>query len=187
MWHSEKINRDLQKKAWLKFSSEKNVHYRSSKGSYFLSASKFIQDMSSGNKVISMKNILHLYFTTWNPSKMLLSWVVFLFRNCAGPWYFYLLPLHLHQVTLLSGPGHLCFQHQQAEGEQTSPTRNSCAKYALSKIWMSRCFTPVDWCGYHSVPLKGEAQIKSWLKLFVYSSIWPEGIEYLFWHTFIPI
>lgn len=126
-------------------------------------------------------------FYNMDSFKMLLYWAVFFFRNCAGSWYFYLLPLHLHQVTLLSGPGHLCFRHQQVEGEQTSPTRNSCAKYALSKIWMSRCFAPLDRCGQHSVPLKGEAQTKSWLKLFVYSSIWPEGMKYMFWHTFIPM
>lgn len=58
----------------------------------------------------------------------------FFFRNRAGSWYFYLLPVHMRQQTLLSGPGHLRFWHQQAEGEQTNPTKNSCAKYALSKI-----------------------------------------------------
>lgn len=119
---------------------------------------------------MSVKNILYHRFTTWILSKMLLysfkeiHRARFFFRNCAGSWYFYPLQMHMHQVTLLSGPGHLCFQHQQAEGEQTNPTRNSCAKYALSKIRVSRCFASLDWCGWHTAPLTGQAQMRNWLK-----------------------
>lgn len=58
----------------------------------------------------------------------------FFFRNHAGSWYFYLLTMHVHQVTLLSGPGQPHIQQQHTGGEQTNPTRNRCAKHALSKI-----------------------------------------------------
>lgn len=145
-----------------------------------------MQDMPSENKGLSVKNILHDHFTKWILSKILLSWFkeIFrariFFRNHAGSWYFYLLLMHVHQVTLLSGPGHLHIQQQHTEGEPTNPTRNRCAKYALSKIWVSRCFAPLDWCRWHFV----SAQTRSWLKLCISVFSQKEWSIY-FWDTLI--
>jgi len=150
--------------------------------------------MSSENKRMSVKNILHHHSQSGFFQKCFFTDL----NKSTGPGFSsqtVLVPgistccqvhTHIHQVTLLPGPGHLHLWHQQAE-QQINPTRNSCAKYALSKIRVSRCFFLLDWCGWHSVPLQGAAQTRSWLKLFVYSSIWPERIKYIFWDTLISI